>query len=184
MRRYAAIRRRVLQKLDVISEESMAQQAPSDAVLESWLRQHAARYAQPALLDFEQVLFDPLRHGTRLKSDLDGAMARLRSGADPAKVGDQSLLATRATDCPADTVARDYGEQFASALLSVPIGNWQGPVSSGYGVHLVRVERRIAGHPATLSEVRTNVERDWESERRTRAKVITTASSAAATTWS
>ena len=164
------IRRRVLQKLDVISEESLSPEAPSDAVLGAWLQQHAANYAQPAVLDFEQVLFDPVRHGERLKSDVEAALARLRAGADPAKVGDQSLLPTRASASPADMVARDFGEQFASALVAAPLGVWHGPVSSGYGVHLVRVDRRVPGHPATLAEVRSAVERDWESDRRNRAK--------------
>jgi hypothetical protein len=164
------IRRRVLQKLDVISEESLSQEAPSDAVLGAWLQQHAASYAQPAVLDFEQVLFDPVRHGTKLQADVAAALARLRAGTDPAKIGDQSLLPTRATASPADMVARDFGEQFASALIAAPLGVWQGPVSSGYGVHLVRVDRRVPGHPATLAEVRAAVERDWESDRRHRAK--------------
>jgi hypothetical protein len=164
------IRRRVLQKLDVISEESQSQQAPSDAVLGAWLQQHAARYAQPAVLDFEQVLFDPVRHGERLKSDVEAALARLRAGADPAKVGDASMLPTRSSGSPADMVARDFGEQFASALVAAPLGVWQGPVTSGYGVHLVRVSQRVPGHPATLADVRAAVERDWESDRRNRAK--------------
>lgn len=164
------IRRRVLQKLDVISEESMSQEAPSDAVLDIWLQQHAASYAQPAVLDFEQVLFDPVRHGARLQADIDAALLRLRAGADPSKIGDQSLLPTRALASPADMVARDFGEQFASVLVAAPLGVWQGPVNSGYGVHLVRVDKRVPGHPAALAEVRTAVERDWESDRRNRAK--------------
>jgi parvulin-like peptidyl-prolyl isomerase len=80
------------------------------------------------------------------------------------------MLPTRATGSPADMVARDFGEQFASALVAAPLGVWQGPVTSGYGVHLVRVSQRVPGHPATLADVRAAVERDWESDRRNRAK--------------
>ena len=166
----SVIRRRVLQKLDVISEESVAQEAPTDAVLEKWLQQHADRYAKPAVLDFEQVLFDPVKHGARLKADLDAALARLQAGANPKSVGDQSLLPASAKETPADMVARDFGEQFAAALIALPVGAWQGPVASGYGAHLVRVSRRTPGHPATLAEVRTSVERDWEGYARAQAQ--------------
>lgn len=166
----SVIRRRVLQKLDVISEESMAQQAPTDAVLEKWLRQHADRYSKPAVLDFQQVLFDPVEHGAKLKADLDAALARLRARANPATVGDQSLLPASVKETPADMVARDFGEQFAAALIALPIGEWQGPVPSGYGAHLVRVSERTPGHPAALAEVRASVERDWESYTRAQAK--------------
>jgi hypothetical protein len=166
----SVIRRRVLQKVDVLTEESLGQQAPSDAVLAAWLQKNATHYAQPAVLDFEQVLFDPARRGARLRSDVATALARLRAGADPATLGDRSLLPVRTSASPADLVARDFGEDFAAALITLPVGAWQGPVRSGYGVHLVRVTRRIAGRPATLAEVRSSVERDWESERRAQAK--------------
>ncbi len=164
------IRRRVLQKLDIISEESADQEAPGDAVLAGWLREHANRYAQPAVLDFEQVLFDPVRHGVRLKSDLEAALAQLRAGANPDKFGDRSLLPMRVNASPLDAVTRDFGDAFAQALLKLPVGAWQGPVSSGYGVHLVRVGRLVPGRPSTLDEVRGSVERDFESDRRTRAR--------------
>ena len=166
----SVIRRRVLQKIDVITEESLGQPAPSDAVLAAWLQKNAAHYTQPAVLDFEQVLFDPLRHGARLQSELTAALSRLRAGADPATLGDRSLLPVRSSASPADTVARDFGEEFAAALVALPVGEWQGPVASGYGEHLVRVSRRTPGRPATLAEVRSAVERDWESERRAQAK--------------
>jgi PPIC-type PPIASE domain len=164
------IRRRVLQKLDLISEEAPDQDAPTDAALEAWLHAHADRYAQPAVLDFEQLLFDPARHGSHLQSDLGVALAQLRAGADPAKFGDHGLLPERTTGGPLDAIARDFGEPFAQALLKLPVGAWQGPVRSGYGVHLVRVSRRVPGRDSTLAEVRTSVERDFESDRRARAR--------------
>ena len=164
------VRRRVQQKLDVITEESLGQSGPGDAELEAWLQENAARYARPAVLDFEQVLFDPVRHGARLQTDVAAALARLRAGADPDTLGDGSLLPARVAAGPADLVARDFGEEFAEALVSLPAGDWQGPVASGFGLHLVRVTGRTPGHPATLAEVRSSVERDWESDRRVRAK--------------
>ena len=164
------IRRRVLQKLDIISEESAGQDAPSDVALAGWLKDHAAQYAQPPVLDFDQVLFDPARHGARLESELDAALAQLRAGADPAKFGDHGLLPGHVASSPQDAIARDFGEPFAQALLKLPTGTWQGPVSSGYGVHLVRVARLVPGRPSTLDEVRASVERDFESDRRARAR--------------
>ena len=56
-----------------------------------------------------------------------------------------------------------------TSLATLPIGTWSGPLASGYGVHLVRVTSRMPGRPGTLAEVRTAVERDWESDRRVSA---------------
>ena len=63
----AVIRRRVQQKLVVIAEESDARAAPTDAELQAYLGKHADRYARPAIVGFDQVMFDPMRHGASLR---------------------------------------------------------------------------------------------------------------------
>lgn len=164
------IRRRVLQKLDVLAEESGAAADPAEADLEAYLRDNAARYARAAVLDFEQVLFDPARHGKPIDAEIAAALARLQAGADPALLGDVTLLPAAVSAMPADLVARDFGDAFAAAIVTLPTGAWQGPVASGFGVHLVRVTRKVPEQVPPLAEVRAAVERDWESERRTRAR--------------
>jgi hypothetical protein len=160
------IRRRVQQKLVVITEESAARPAPADAELEGYMNKHAERYGRPAIIGFDQVMFDPMRHGAGLDADLAAALARLRAGAKPDIIGDSTLLPATTATIPADLLARDYGDDFATSVIALPVGTWSGPVASGYGVHLVRVTSRTPGHPATLAEVRTAVERDWENDRR------------------
>lgn len=162
------IRRRVVQKLEVIAEESAGGGAPGDDELEAHLREHAARFSQPAVVAFEQVLLDPARAAAG--PDAEAALARLRAGADPAGIGGASLLPPVVAPTPADVVARDFGADFAAALLALPVGEWRGPVASGFGAHLVRVTARMPGRTPALAEVRTAVERDWESERRVQAR--------------
>jgi parvulin-like peptidyl-prolyl isomerase len=70
---------------------------------------------------------------------------------------------------PVDLVQREFGPEFARAIAVVRPGEWQGPVKSGYGVHLVRVEKVVAGSAPKLSDVRATVARDYEQDRRTRS---------------
>ena len=164
------IQRRVLQKLDVLSEESSAVSAPTDAELEDYLAANAERYAIPPTYSFEQVLFDPVRHGSALESEFDAALKALNAGASPATLGDSSLLPLQYDAVPFDRIARDYGEAFAAALPGLPPGSWQGPVRSGFGVHVVRINGKTAAQSATLADVRAAVERDWENDRRVQAR--------------
>ena len=53
--------------------------------------------------------------------------------------------------------------------MKSPTGSWQGPIVSGFGLHLVYVSERIDGSIPKLSEVRDRVFRDWASERRKQA---------------
>lgn len=48
-------------------------------------------------------------------------------------------------------------------------GHWQGPVESGYGVHLVFVGQRTGGRVPALEEVREAVRREWANAQRLEA---------------
>ena len=135
------VRRRVLQKLTVMTEESSAGAAPTEADLVAYLQAYSARYAHPGLIGFDQAVFDPQRHGTHIQTDMTAALNQLRAGTSPNAFGDSSMLARHLDAVAADLIARDFGEEFAMALQGLQIGMWSGPVLSGYGLHLVRVNK-------------------------------------------
>ena len=74
------------------------------------------------------------------------------------------------TRTPADVVARDFGGSFAAALEQVPVGEWVGPIDSSFGAHYVRVSDRTPAVAPQLAAVRDHVVREWENERRQRAR--------------
>lgn len=86
------IRRRVLQALGGHTKESAAATAPSDAAPEAYLKAHAERCALPGTIGFEQVMFDPVRRGKRLRADVADASARLQVGAGAGGLGEAALL--------------------------------------------------------------------------------------------
>src|SRR6478609_8988610 len=63
-------------------------------------------------------------------------------------------------------IAKQFGEKFAQKLGDVPVGQWMGPIESGYGMHLVFVEERTEGRLPALAEVRDAVRREWANVRR------------------
>lgn len=163
------VMRRVRQKYEVLAEEMRAEPAPTDAVLAGWLAAHAGDYARPAVLTFTQILLTAADSAGDAGAAAETARRALARGADPGTLGLRSLLPPHEESVGLDRVARDYGQAFADALAAAPPGEWRGPVRSGYGEHLVRVEARVAGSNPTLDEVRAQVMRDWEAARRERA---------------
>jgi hypothetical protein len=103
------------------------------------------------------VYFDPAKHGTRTPEVLASARSALEAGKTVA--GDSTLMPAEITGSATD-VARSFGEEFERSLRGLPVGSWQGPVRSGFGLRLVRIEDRQDGRPARLPEVRAAVERD------------------------
>jgi len=94
----------------------------------------------------------------------------LRNGADPEKLGQPTLLPHRMTLTPADLVARAFGPSFAATLERVPVGEWVGPIDSSFGAHYVRVSARTPAIAPPLAAVRERAVREWENERRQRAR--------------
>jgi len=62
-----------------------------------------------------------------------------------------------------DLVARDFGADFATALVKLPVGQWSGPIGSVAGVHLVRLTELVPPQTPPLADIRTQVVREWES---------------------
>lgn len=91
---------------------------------------------------------------------------RSSNSSDASRLGDPSLLEHRFADVEATEVAKQFGEKFVSALNDLPLGEWQGPVESSYGMHLVFVDERTERRNAALEDVRDAVRREFLSVRR------------------
>ena len=164
------VKRRVRQKIEVIAEEDASTRTPTDADLSAYLVANQARFVQPAILTFEQVFLGPSSAGAGVVHAVAVTRQALRNGADPAELGSSTLLPPRMTQTPADLVARDFGDPFAAALENVPVGEWVGPIDSSFGAHYVRVSDRTPAVAPQLAAVRDHVVREWENERRQRAR--------------
>ena len=162
------IKRRVRQKLEVMSEESGNQQAPSDTELSAYLSKHADKFRQAPIVSFEQVFFSGEGTVTEVERQSREAVAALNQGADPAGIGQPTMLPARVADMPLDLVARDFGEEFAKKLGALPLSVWQGPVASGFGAHVVRITARRPAELPPLAAIRPQVLREWENDRRVR----------------
>ncbi len=163
------IRRRLRQKLEFVSEDAARASEPTDGELTEFLAKNADRYRVESRLTFTQVFLDPSKRGDRLEADAAGLLDALRTRGDridPSTLGDSLMLDPRYEQATEDDIVRLFGAEFEAALREQPAGEWVGPLKSGYGAHLVRIEARTPGKPATLTEVRDAVARDWSAGRR------------------
>jgi hypothetical protein len=166
------VKRRVRQKIEMIAEEDASNGAPTDADLSAYLAANRARFVQPAIVSFEQVFIGESTSGARSVHAVAITVARdaLRTGADPEEFGTPTLLPHRMTRTPADLVARQFGASFAAALETAPVGEWVGPIGSSFGAHYVRISDRTSAVAPQLTAVHDQVVREWENERRQRAR--------------
>ena len=162
------IRRRLRQKMEFVSHDPVASTEPSDEELQAYLKAHAAAFTTGPRFSFRQVYLNPQRHGRDLLRDAQQMLVQLRQAGlqGPTELAGDSLMMEPAFDnASAREVASLFGEKFAAALGDLPTGQWQGPVESGYGVHLVFLSERTEGGLPQLAEVREAVRREWTNAR-------------------
>jgi hypothetical protein len=163
------VRRRMRQKLEFLAEDEDLAAAPTDEQLAEQLATNADAYRQGAQLTFTQIFLDPAKRGVALPADAAALLAELRArpgSVDVDVAGDSLLLAPRYVDAEGAEVVRQFGPEFAETLRGQPVGQWFGPVRSGYGWHLVRIDARTPGRVPELADVREAVARDWDARRR------------------
>jgi PPIC-type PPIASE domain len=162
------IRRRLRQKLEFLIEDSPDAAPVTDTELRTWLERHADRYRFEPEVAFRQVYVSPDRRGDATERDAKILLAKLSAdGSDVATdIGDRLMVPRDVELSARSSIARQFGEEFAAAVLQIEPGHWAGPVRSGYGLHLVWVHTRDGGRMPALEEVRPQVERDVFSARR------------------
>jgi hypothetical protein len=152
------VRRRVVQKLTAMADAQTTAEV-GEAELQAWLAAHSDDYRMEPRYELRQVFFNPTRRGQRLNAEVAAARAALAQGSKAA-FGDATLLPDSLATAPASEIERVFGQDFATAVAALPVGGWQGPIASGYGVHLVEIRSREPGRVPALAEVRVAVERD------------------------
>lgn len=161
------VRRRLRQKMEFLSEDLVRLEEPSDTELQAFLTAHAERFRQESRFSFRQVYLNANKRDTSAEADARAMLVTLRGhNGDASHLGDRLMIPHRFEQEPEREVARALGKQFLRALHDTPLGSWQGPVVSGFGLHLVHISHRTEGKVPALAEVRDAVLREWSAAKR------------------
>jgi hypothetical protein len=162
------IRRRMRQKLEFLVEDAASATPPTEAELQAFLDARPDAFRFDPQVAFRHVYVDPSVDGdapARARALLE-ALRAAGPEADLEGLGDSIMLDPEVPLLRQDEVARLFGTEFAERVVTLPAGRWEGPVQSGYGLHLVLVRDLVPGRAATLDEVRRDVERELLGQRR------------------
>jgi hypothetical protein len=147
---------------------------PTAEEIEAYFELRSERYRIPATLSLVQIYLNRDRRGDTIDQDAKQLLARLIEENPPleavAELGDSLMLPTTVTNVSEDELTRTFGESFREAVVSLPVGQWQGPVESGYGLHLVNIMRRQESRIPDWTEVRDRIVTDLMYEGRQAAE--------------
>ena len=167
------VKRRMAQKMEFLAEDMAAAREPTSDELRSWFAQNTKLFAMPARLSFRHLYFSPDRRGERARDDAVKVLAKLAGEPQNSKLavslGDPFMFQDYYGDRTPQSVARDFGPEFAQAVSKLVPGSWHGPIESGYGWHLVFVDSLIPGRIPTFEEVEPDVKTAWLGTQKAKA---------------
>ena len=158
--------RRMRRKLESLAVAEAETREPSDAQLQALIDRDPARYSDDPRTSFEQVYLGADTPENRAAAN--ARLADLRAGR--AVSAAPAPLPAQLDGAPASEISGMFGDEFTLALRTLPLAQWQGPVASGLGLHLVRVRSRAAPITPSLATVRQRVSNDWRAAAIARAR--------------
>ena len=163
------VRKRLAQKVEFISADLAEQVEPTEKDLTNYLVAHPDKFTVPGRIDFVQVYFNFDKRGAATEQDasrLLGELNKHESKIDIMLAGDPSMIGQQHEQVSQYEVERLFGKDFAIQVFSLPVGSWQGPVLSGYGLHLLRVSKKTPDIQPELAAVRDKVRIEWMNQQR------------------
>ncbi|TIX49537.1 peptidyl-prolyl cis-trans isomerase [Alteraurantiacibacter aquimixticola] len=166
------VKQRVIQQMRLlVMEEEATEVALSDADVRAFYDANSQRYAEGARASFTHVFFAKDRRGDAAEADARAALAQLNSGDVPfgnaGQYGDRFLYQLNYAEAGAREIAGQFGEGFTLALYALEPGeDWQGPLESSHGWHLVGLRAKAEPRVPPFEDVAARVAEDALAEAR------------------
>jgi hypothetical protein len=159
------LRRRLMQKMEFLSNDLAELNQPDDTALNKYFVDNQDKYKLPARVSFTHIYFSLDKRGAKTAEDAKSVLSGLDALRSPER-GDRFMLEYDFVQETPSEVARLFGSGFAEQLFTLETNTWQGPVESGYGLHLVRISEKIDSRIPELASVIDKVRTDFMFEQR------------------
>lgn len=161
------IERRLAQKIEFLSRGLVAPKPPSNAVLADWYAENGARFREPGTYTISQLFFDSDRRDDAL-GNAQSTLAQLQAIKNVPehlnRYGDNSILGRHYASRSEIELRKLFGSVFVDQVILLEPGVWHGPVSSGYGIHLVYVHDVVKLRAPALGEIQEKIQEAWMLE--------------------
>lgn len=176
------IRRRLMQKMDYLAQGFYDEIEPlTETDLTSFYETHKEDYRRPASATFTHVfLSNDKRESAQSKAEAESLLAVINNRRVPfekaGRYGERFLYNRNYVNRDSQEIASHFGQLFEQKLfdlrpaLPMTDAQWQGPLSSNYGWHLVLLTKKVESFVPALAEISgvvlADAQRQQQSERK------------------
>ncbi len=159
------LRRRLMQKMEFLSNDLAELNQPDEDALNKYFLENQEKYELPARVSFTHIYFSLDKRGAKAAEDAKIALSGLNAQRAP-ELGDSFMMPYDFVQETPFEVRRVFGKGFTDKLFTLGTNTWQGPIESGYGLHLVRISEKIDSRMPELASVIEKVRTDLMFEQK------------------
>ena len=159
------LRRRLMQKMEFLSNDLAELNQPDEYALNKYFLENQEKYRLPARVSFTHIYFSLDKRGAKVVEDAKSVLSGLNALRAPER-GDSFMMQYDFVQETPFEVERLFGKGFTEKLFTLETSAWQGPIESGYGLHLVRVSEKIDSRMPELASVIDKVRTDLMFEQK------------------
>jgi len=163
------IRRRLQQKMAFIIKDNIILQEPDQATLESYFRKNAGKFTESPKVSFSHIYFNAddghseiaRQRAVETLRSMEGKPVRSRAP----ELGDHFMLLYDYNNVGKTEAQGLFGDSpFIDSLFTIKEKIWSGPFRSGYGWHLVFVNRKLDKTIPALAEIKSKVIASYKND--------------------
>lgn len=157
------IKRRLSQKMEFLSNDLASLSEPNDEELQAYYNRHADKYLTPYFFTFYQIVFTSGNHANTNAAieSIINESANL-TFEDMKTKGDKLPFPFLYSNVNSFELNSQLGQVFSNKLENIELNKWVGPVSSGFGKHVVYITQKQEPFLPDLANIRDAVFRDYQ----------------------
>ena len=152
------IKRRLQQKMSFILKDNLVVPDPNEQELDTYYKKNAEKFADPPKVSFSHIYFSSDNETQeKTKGRAAAVLQQLQSEKSRTRgpeLGDRFMLLYDYNDVSESDVKGLFGDSpFTDTLFTAKENQWSGPFMSGYGFHLLYINKRL---PAAIPALATD----------------------------
>jgi len=161
------IRRRLAQKMRFIIEDVDAPELPENSELKAWFEANIDMFVTAETRSFSHIYLSPEEHGEALEKIALNILSQIHLKNPPADwkaLGDPFMLKRYFKSLSALETTRLFGPTFSNGVFKLDGNNWQGPIESAFGLHLIRIDNITDVVTPAFGDVQPDIKTAWQDQ--------------------
>ena len=157
------IKRRLAQKITFLKQETIAN-SPTNQELINYFESNKDKYFIDATYTFTHYFFSSENNSKeRSTKAFDTFLKTKNIDSDPFFLGKNFV------EMSLKNINSDFGQNFTSSFVNIPLNKWTGPIESSFGHHIVYISNTNDGYYPDISSILNKLEVDLLQAKRDKA---------------